>query len=76
MKLIINKKNLIKAMQKVIGVVEKRQAMPILSHILFMKKDNDYEIHASDLEVQLSSSVLLESDSEFTKEFTCREKVI
>lgn len=70
MKLIITKENLIKAMQKIIGVVEKRQAMPILSHILFIKKDNDYEIHASDLEVQLSSSVLLESDSEFTKEFT------
>ena len=34
MKLIITKENLIKALQKVIGVVEKRQSMPILSHVL------------------------------------------
>ena len=34
MKLIITKENLIKALQKIIGVVEKRQTMPILSHIL------------------------------------------
>ena len=40
MKLIITKENLIKAMQKIIGVVEKRQAMPILSHVLF-RKNND-----------------------------------
>ena len=40
MKLIITKENLIKALQKVIGGVEKRQSMPILSHVL-LKKDND-----------------------------------
>ena len=70
MKLIITKENLIKAMQKIIGVVEKRQAMPILSHVLFRKNKDNYEVLASDLEVQLSSAVSLESDSEFSNEFT------
>ena len=37
MKLIITKENLIKALQKVIGVVEKRQSMPILSHVLLKR---------------------------------------
>ena len=39
MKLIITKENLIKALQKIIGVVEKRQTMPILSHILIRKNE-------------------------------------
>ena len=70
MKLIITKENLIKAMQKIIGVVEKRQAMPILSHILLEKKEDNFEVLASDLEVQLSSNIIFESESEYTKEFT------
>ena len=35
MKLIITKENLIKALQKIIGVVEKRQTMPILKPCSF-----------------------------------------
>jgi DNA polymerase-3 subunit beta len=59
MKLIITKENLIKALQKIIGVVEKRQTMPILSHVLFRKINNEYEVVASDLEVQITSSIML-----------------
>ena len=70
MKIIITKENLIKSLQKVIGVVEKRQTMPILSHVLFRKNDNIFEVVASDLEVQLSSSVSLEDGSDFTDDVT------
>ena len=42
---------------KIIGVVEKRQTMPILSHILFRKKEDLCEVVASDLEVQLSADM-------------------
>jgi len=57
MKIIITKENLIKALQKIIGVVDKKQSMPILSHILFKKSNEGYEVVASDLEVQLSSVI-------------------
>ena len=70
MKLIITKENIIKALQKIIGVVEKRQTMPILSHVLFRKKENICEVVASDLEVQLSSSLILEIGRA-----SCRERV-
>jgi len=70
MKIIITKENLIKSLQKVIGVVEKRQTMPILSHVLFRKNNDTYEVVASDLEVQLSCSVTLEAGSDFTSDVT------
>ena len=70
MKIIITKENLIKALQKIIGVVEKRQTMPILSHILFRKKEDGFEVVASDLEVQLSASLALENGSDFTENIT------
>lgn len=70
MKIIITKENLIKSLQKVIGVVEKRQTMPILSHVLFRKNNNIFEVVASDLEVQLSSSISLEDGSDFTDDVT------
>jgi DNA polymerase-3 subunit beta len=70
MKLIITKENLIKALQKIIGVVEKRQTMPILSHVLFRKINNEYEVVASDLEVQITSSIMLESGSDVQHDFT------
>ena len=70
MKIIITKENLIKSLQKVIGVVEKRQTMPILSHVLFRKNNNTFEVVASDLEVQLCSSISLENGSDFTDDVT------
>ena len=70
MKIIITKENLIKSLQKIIGVVEKRQTMPILSHVLFRKNNNDYEVVASDLEVQLSCNVIMESGSALVKNIT------
>ena len=70
MKLIITKENLIKALQKIIGVVEKRQTMPILSHILFRKKEDFCEVVASDLEVQLSADLFLENGSDFSESIT------
>jgi len=35
MKITINTKDLLAAIQNVVGVVEKKQTMPILGHILF-----------------------------------------
>ncbi len=70
MKIIVTKENLLKALQKIIGVVEKRQSMPILGHILFKKSDKGYEVVASDLEVQLSSVIELNDVQNFTDNIT------
>ena len=70
MKLIITKENLIKALQKVIGVVEKRQSMPILSHVLLKKDSAGLHVVASDLEVQLSSEINFEETIDFTGDIT------
>ena len=70
MKIIITKENLIKSLQKVIGVVEKRQTMPILSHVLFRATNDKYEVVASDLDVQLSCAVSLEEGSDFSNDVT------
>ena len=70
MKIIITKENLIKALQKIIGVVEKRQATPILSHVLFRKNNGSFEAVASDLEVQLSSKIIFEGESSFSEDTT------
>jgi DNA polymerase-3 subunit beta len=44
---------LLKPLQAVIGVVERRQTMPILSNILLSVGDNGISITATDLEVEL-----------------------
>lgn len=50
----INRDYLLKALLKVIGVVDKRQSIPILSNILIIKKDKELSILATDLEIQIT----------------------
>ena len=44
---------LLKPLQAVIGVVERRQTMPILSNVLLSVADGKLTITATDLEVEL-----------------------
>ena len=46
----------------VIGVVEKKQVLPILSHVLFCIKHNQLRLTASDLELELICSMPLDID--------------
>ena len=63
MKLIINTSLLKKALQDVMGVVGKDLSMPILSHVLIEQNKKEIIISATNLEVQISSSVsFIESD--------------
>ena len=70
MKLIITKENLIKALKKIIGAVDNKPTIPILNHILFRVNDNQCVVIASDLEVQLSSKIILEKESELKENIT------
>ena len=44
-------------LQQIVGVVERKQTMPILSHILLECSENNLTLTATDLEVQLSCTV-------------------
>ena len=55
MKIIINREVLLESLQKIIGVVERRQTMPILGHILVTGNSGEITVTATDLEVQISS---------------------
>ena len=63
MKITINTKELLTATQSVVGVVEKKQTMPILGHILFEMKKNKVFLTATDLEVQIKSYAKLETEA-------------
>ena len=53
MKLSATRDVLLKPLQNVIGVVERRQTMPILSNVLLVARDGQLAITATDLEVEL-----------------------
>ncbi len=53
MKLSAARDVLLKPLQAVIGVVERRQTMPILSNVLLVARDGELSVTATDLEVEL-----------------------
>jgi DNA polymerase-3 subunit beta len=53
MKFSISRESLLQLLQAVIGVVERRQTMPILSNILVVAHDDEVAVTATDLEVEL-----------------------
>jgi len=55
MKIIIKREELKKAVSSVIGVVDKKQTMPILGHILMENENNNLKLTATNLEVQITS---------------------
>ena len=59
----INSNNLSRALQNIIGVVERKQTMPILSHILMECKNDTLVLTSTDLEVQLSTELFLDNDT-------------
>ena len=60
MKLEIQREHLLKPLQQVIGVVERRQTLPILSNVLFAARDGELTLTATDLEVEISARSSLE----------------
>lgn len=64
MKLSAPREALLDPLQSVIGVVERRQTMPILSNILIVAKDGKVAITATDLEVEMVASAELGADQD------------
>jgi len=68
MKFTTSRENLLTPLQQVIGVIERRQTLPILSHVLIKLRDNRLELTGTDLEMQLVTESTTESgeDGEIT----------
>ena len=62
----INASVLSEGLHEIVGVVERKQTMPILSHILMECSNKTLTITATDLEVQLTSTISnIDSNDDF-----------
>lgn len=50
----VNREKLLAALQTVVGVVERRQSLPILANVLLTVKEDQLELQATDLEMQVA----------------------
>lgn len=57
MELKVQKKDLLKGLERTLTVVERRNTMPSLNHALFELKDDSLQISATDLEIFVSSTI-------------------
>lgn len=64
MKFTAAREALLKPLQAVIGVVERRQTMPILSNVLIIARDGQLAVTATDLEVELVAQTEIEAESD------------
>lgn len=60
----IDRDALLKQLQMVIGIVEKKQPLPILSNVLIEKTGSNLKLVATDLEIQISVLKQISSNSE------------
>lgn len=60
----IDRDTLLKPLQTVIGIVERKQPLPILSNVLIEKSASSIKLIATDLEIQISTIQPFESTSE------------
>lgn len=60
MKLQLQRETLLKPLQLIMGVVERKQTLPILSNVLLDARDNNLSITGTDLEVELIGKTILE----------------
>ncbi len=64
MKFTINREALLKPLQNVVGVVERRHTLPILSNVLLTIENQTLKLTATDLEVELVALVELDAAAE------------
>ena len=62
MKFTISRENFLQPLQLVVGAVERRHTLPILSNVLIKVSEDALWLTGTDLEVELISSVALEGD--------------
>jgi DNA polymerase-3 subunit beta len=63
MDIVVQREALLKPLQAVSGVVEKKQTLPVLSNVLLTIKDSNLLLTGTDLEIELIGLVRIESQS-------------
>lgn len=63
MNISVKRDSLLKSLQSIIGVVERKQTMPILANVLISIDNNKLSITATDLEVELISMLNVKSEN-------------
>lgn len=66
----IEKEELLKPLQVVIGIVERKQTMPILANVLIKKEINRIRFTSTDLEIQITTSIETEASVESNSAIT------
>lgn len=68
MKISANRDELLKPLQQIVSVVERRQTLPILANVLIAVKDKALTLTATDLEVELKTHTQVDAkgEAEFT----------
>jgi DNA polymerase III subunit beta len=67
----ISRDALLKPLQSVIGIVERRHTLPILSNVLIEKVQNELTLMATDLEIQISTKIdCKDNDNKDNQEFS------
>jgi DNA polymerase-3 subunit beta len=66
----IEKEALLKPLQIVVGIVERKQTMPILSNVLIERDSGKIRFTATDLEIQIATSIDVDSDLEINSAIT------
>ncbi len=64
MKFTISREALLKPLQLVAGVVERRQTLPVLSNILLVAESHQLSLTGTDLEVEMVARIQLEQEAE------------
>ena len=73
MKSTIKREDLLAPLQNIIGAVERRQTLPILGNVLFKSTGGDLSLSATDLEIEMVSSVVTESSDDFQTTIPARK---
>jgi DNA polymerase-3 subunit beta len=58
----IDKESILNPLKIIVGIVDKKQTLPILSNILMEKEANQIRFTATDLEIQITTSITVEND--------------
>jgi len=56
MEITVKKEEIVSALSTTLGVVEKRQTLPILANVLFEVDENSFKLTATDLESEVTTS--------------------
>lgn len=70
MKFSVSKETFVKQLQMVVGVVERRQTLPILANVLISLKDGELALTGTDLEVEIVSMAASEIGTEPSGQIT------